>query len=154
MLCCLLTDIVWYFISVTGMIMYFPLVVTCIFVLFVWYVSGLWPFIANKLIDWLSLHVFNPCAMGFNLSLKRIRTAFPTDTMTRHDTECIHAACAQKLIGSHPNLLRAWNDFTRGRTDQFSRIFPHMTANFDLRPGSTYLTYRCIGSTISSMSNI
>ena len=50
-LCCLLTDIVCYFISITGMIFYFPLVVTCIFVLFVWYVSGLWPFIANKLID-------------------------------------------------------------------------------------------------------
>jgi len=34
-LCCLLTDIVCYFISITGMILYFPLVVTCIFVLFV-----------------------------------------------------------------------------------------------------------------------
>ena len=34
--------------------------IICIFVLFVWYVSGLWPFIANKLIDWLTswIHAF------------------------------------------------------------------------------------------------
>jgi len=60
-LCCLLTDIVCYFISIiTGMILYFPLIVTCIFVLFVWYVSGLWPYIANKLIDWLNSWMQSP----------------------------------------------------------------------------------------------
>jgi len=51
-MCCVvfLTDIVCYCICITW-IAFFLLVV--IFVLFVWCVSGLWPFIANKLIDWL-----------------------------------------------------------------------------------------------------